>query len=258
MQNEKIKEIMNSNSPMDQFFQILELPDIEFIKIYEPVKQRLLEAFKSPEVRKALLDSYKTIPDINIQQEKDCVEKMLREISEDTTVCKEKKELLTLILENSISLISETIENPREFIEVKIQKISENAKLPKYAHDSDAGADVYASEEVTIEPYATELVKTGIKLSIPKGYEIQLRPRSGLSLKTNLRIANAPATIDADFRGEIGVIINNNGSTPYTINVGDRIAQMVISPVPMIKWVESDSLDKTERGENGYGSTDKS
>ena len=118
-------------------------------------------------------------------------------------------------------------------------------------------ADIFAAEEIIIKPNETQMVRTGIQVAIPVGYEIQIRPRSGLSFKTGLRIANTPGTIDSDYRGEVGVIMTNIGKTDETIKVGDKIAQMVISPVPMIKWVETDVLSETERGEGGFGSTDK-
>ena len=132
--------------------------------------------------------------------------------------------------------------------------------MPSYAHDGDAGADIRASlaEPMTIEPHTWKAVPTGLFANIPYGYEIQIRPRSGLSLKTNLRIANAPGTIDAEYRGEVGVIVENTGNLTATISKGDKIAQMVVMPVPMIKWEEVDELSQTSRGEGGYGSTDKS
>ena len=138
------------------------------------------------------------------------------------------------------------------------RKITEDAVLPTYAHDTDAGADIYAVEDYKLAPHSTTIVKTGLKIAIPAGYEIQIRPRSGLSLKTNLRIANAPGTIDAEYRGEVGVIVENTGNLTATISKGDKIAQMVVMPVPMIKWEEVDELSQTSRGEGGYGSTDKS
>jgi dUTP pyrophosphatase len=114
---------------------------------------------------------------------------------------------------------------------------------------------VFANETVTLNGGDTVIVKTGIKVAIPIGYEIQIRPRSGLSYKTGLRVANAPGTIDSDYRGEVGVIMYNTSDENITIFKGDKIAQMVLSEVPMIKWNEVESLDETERGEGGFGST---
>jgi len=95
-----------------------------------------------------------------------------------------------------------------------------------------------------------------LRLAIPKGYEIQVRPRSGLSLKTNLRIANAPGTIDADYRGELCILMSNIGTKPYTINAGDKVAQLVIAPTPMMVFEETSISTETDRGEGGFGSTD--
>ena len=121
------------------------------------------------------------------------------------------------------------------------------------ANPTDAGADISAVEDTTIEPNETKIVKTGIAVSMPRGYMIQVYPRSGLSAKTGLRIANSPGTIDASYNKEIGVIITNTAATPYTIEKGTRIAQLVIMPVPMIKWKVVEELEDSGRG--GFGST---
>jgi dUTP pyrophosphatase len=182
----------------------------------------------------------------------------LNEIEGDETLSPNKKEMLTTLIKGSLELTFDMVKNPRERISVKIQKIVPEAILPSYAHDSDAGADIYSLEEVTLKPHTTALIRTGIKVAIPGGYEIQIRPRSGLSLKTPLRVANAPGTIDSAYRGEVCVIMENTGNISQTIKAGDKIAQMVIAPVPMIVWEETDTLDDTDRGDGGFGSTDKS
>ena len=156
------------------------------------------------------------------------------------------------MLQSYSDLIVDLTKNPRLKINVQIEKLNENAKLPEYAHPSDAGADIFSAEEVTINPSETKLVKTGLKVAIPAGYAIFIYPRSGLSLKTGLRIANSVGVIDESFHKEIMVIMENTGSEPYNINIGDRIAQMIIQPVPMINWIE-DIVEDTGRG--GFGST---
>jgi dUTP pyrophosphatase len=131
--------------------------------------------------------------------------------------------------------------------------------LPQYETGFASGMDVRANTQVTLEPKETKLIPTGIHVAIPEGYEIQVRPRSGMSLKTALRVANAPGTIDADYRGEICIIAQNtHGSIPMTIGKGERIAQLVLQEVPRIEWAKVDSLDelgKTVRGAGAFGST---
>lgn len=129
--------------------------------------------------------------------------------------------------------------------------------LPKYESEHASGMDLRANvfETLNIHPGDTVLVPTGIFVAIPPGYEIQIRPRSGYSLKTPLRVANTPGTIDADYRGEIKVIIQNTGNDWYQIAHGDRIAQMVVAPVVRGMFVEVSDLDETDRGDGGFGSS---
>lgn len=254
---DKIKQMQGEGGPMDQLFQILELPDEQFDAISSEINETFKNAFFAPETKKALLNSLATMPNVDIEKEREYVKALIEEIQNDGELSANKKDFLTSIMNQSVELLDSVLKNPREEVEVKITKIHENAIIPTYAHDSDAGADIYAVEDITIKPNSTEIIPTGIKVEIPLGYEIQIRPRSGLSAKTKLRIANAPGTIDAEYRGEIGVIMTNTGNLSHTINKGDKIAQMVIMPVPMIKWIETKELSETERGEGGYGSTDQ-
>ena len=254
---DKIKQMQGEGGPMDQLFQILELPDEQFDAISSEINETFKNAFFAPETKKALLNSLATMPNVDIEKEREYVKALIEEIQNDEELSANKKDFLTSIMNQSVELLDSVLKNPREEVEVKITKIHENAVIPTYAHDSDAGADIYAIEDITIKPNSTEIIPTGIKVEIPLGYEIQIRPRSGLSAKTKLRIANAPGTIDAEYRGEIGVIMTNTGNLSHTINKGDKIAQMVIMPVPMIKWIETEELGETERGEGGYGSTDQ-
>lgn len=161
-------------------------------------------------------------------------------------------------------------------VEIYLEKCHKNAIIPTYANDGDAGMDVYAVEDVEIEEGKTKIVKTGLKMIIPKGYEIQVRPRSGLSFKKKLRIANSPGTIDSGYRDEIGIIVENtscvwegrNGgeslaldskakSGIFRIKKGDRIAQFVLSKVPVAEFKIVDSVKdfgEKDRG-GGFGST---
>ncbi|MBQ9564726.1 MAG: dUTP diphosphatase [Synergistaceae bacterium] len=127
--------------------------------------------------------------------------------------------------------------------------------LPAYATAGAAGVDLRASEPRVIQPGELALVPTGIRIALPDGYEAQIRPRSGLALKHGITLPNSPGTIDSDYRGEVGVILMNLGSEPFAIQPGDRIAQMVFAPVTRAVWEEAESLDTTERGAGGFGST---
>jgi len=129
--------------------------------------------------------------------------------------------------------------------------------LPVYMSADSAGADVVAAvaEDLVLAPLARALVPTGFALEIPAGYEVQLRPRSGLALEAGLTLLNAPGTIDADYRGPVGLIVANLGSEPYTIRRGDRIAQMVVAPVIQALFREVTELGMSDRGAGGFGST---
>ena len=141
-------------------------------------------------------------------------------------------------------------------MKVKIINKSKN-DLPFYATKGSAGMDVYSNEELEIEPLSTIIVKTGLFVKIPEGYEIQVRPRSGLSAKSKLRIANSPGTIDSDYLGEIGIIIDNISDTYYhLIKKGERIAQLVLKKVEQIEWEEVEEFSEiTERNVGGFGSS---
>ena len=141
-------------------------------------------------------------------------------------------------------------------VTVYIEICREDVKLPQYANLFDAGMDVAAAEDIKIFPAQTIVVPTGLKMAIPEGYEIQVRPRSGLSLKTPLRIANAPGTIDTFYRDEVGVIVTNTSGAFYRVKKGDRIAQIVLNEIPRIRWEQVDNITtiKGNRG-GGFGST---
>lgn len=137
-----------------------------------------------------------------------------------------------------------------------IQRLDKGLPLPAYAHDGDAGADLYAREPVHLEPGARQLVPTGIALALPDGYVGLVHPRSGLAHKVGLSIVNAPGTVDAGYRGEIKVsLINLDPHTAIKLERGDRIAQLVIQRVERADFVEVDELDTTSRGDGGHGST---
>jgi dUTP pyrophosphatase len=141
---------------------------------------------------------------------------------------------------------------------VGVPTIVENEDfLPVYSSELAAGADVRAciTQDLIIEPGSSLLIPTGIKVSIPEGFEIQVRPRSGLALKNQITVLNSPGTIDADYRGEVGVILINHGKQPFTVTRGMRIAQIVLAPVFQAEYIREGSLAATSRGEKGFGHT---
>lgn len=131
------------------------------------------------------------------------------------------------------------------------------AKLPEYATDEAAGLDIHAylQEQVVLHPGERKLIPTGLRFAIPEGYEMQVRPRSGIALKYGVTVLNTPGTVDADYRGDIGVILINLGQEDFVINNGDRIAQMLVAPTIKVAWNEVLVLDDTARGEGAFGHT---
>ena len=139
----------------------------------------------------------------------------------------------------------------------KVKKLREDAILPKYASSGHSGADLFTPEAVVIRAGERKLVKTGIAIALPEGYEAQVRSKSGLALKAGLMVLNSPGTVDEKYRGEVGVIIFNTDENDYEFNAGDKIAQLVISPISQSHFIEVDELDETDRGQGGFGSTGK-
>lgn len=145
-------------------------------------------------------------------------------------------------------------------IAMKVKVINQSKhQLPAYETNASAGVDLRANIEsaITIQPLERALIKTGLFLEIPEGYEAQVRPRSGLALKKGITVLNSPGTIDADYRGEVGVILVNLSNEAFVIEDGDRIAQMIFARFEQAQWEEVQELSTTERGEGGFGSTGK-
>lgn len=192
------------------------------------------------------------------------------------TISEKKRTFIKRIIGLTYNAVSEAEGISKRNIIIPISYCHENAKMPAYAHLSDAGMDIYALEDITIAPGETKLIPTGLKIAIPLGYEMQVRPKSGRCLKTKLRVANTPGTIDAGYRDEIGVIIDNiepfiksadireDGSlynvqfgSSYTIGKGEKFAQLVLSEVPKAIFYEVDSIDEipNDGRTGGFGST---
>lgn len=143
-------------------------------------------------------------------------------------------------------------------ITVKVTNLS-NHPLPNYATTQAAGLDLRANliEPIVLAPLQRRLIPTGLFIELPEGYEAQVRPRSGLALKHGITVLNSPGTIDADYRGEVGVLLVNLSDSSFTIENGERIAQLVVAKYAQIEWIESDRLSHSERGTGGFGSTGK-
>jgi dUTP pyrophosphatase len=141
-------------------------------------------------------------------------------------------------------------------MKIKIKLLQPDVSLPVYKHKGDAGMDLCnAGEEITLKSLERTLIPTGIKVAIPENYELQIRPRSGMALKKGLTVLNTPGTIDAGYRGEIGIIVFNATKDEVVIEKGERIAQAVLNKIEHIDWEKVDELDETTRNEGGFGST---
>lgn len=140
-------------------------------------------------------------------------------------------------------------------MKVRVKKIHKDAKIPNYAHQGDSGMDLYSVEEATIEPGERKMVGTGLQISLPKGFEAQVRPKSGLAANFGVTVLNTPGTIDSSYRGEIVIIVANLGKESFKVEKGKKIAQMVIARVEEAEIKEVEELDDTARKDGGFGST---
>tara|TARA_Y100000310_G_scaffold307370_1_gene349399 strand:- start:5940 stop:6392 length:453 start_codon:yes stop_codon:yes gene_type:complete len=141
-------------------------------------------------------------------------------------------------------------------IEIKVRKLKEHAILPRYEHPGeDAGMDFFSCEDYELEPGKRCFISTGIQLEFPRGYELQIRPRSGLALKKGISIVNSPGTVDAGYRGEIGIILINHGEEIFQVKKGDKVAQGILNEIIYGEIIEAEKLSESERGERGYGSS---
>jgi dUTP pyrophosphatase len=146
-----------------------------------------------------------------------------------------------------------------EDVDIPVQRLagSEDLPLPRYMTERAAGMDVHAAvtEATSVPPGGRRLIPTGLKVALPEGYEAEIRPRSGLAVRYGVTVLNSPGTIDADYRGEIGILLINHGTEPFVVKRGERIAQMVVRRVQRARWCEARALDETGRGEGGFGHT---
>lgn len=271
----------NFDDSIQDFIEILMMEDDAFELVSQAIMQELVRELQDPNSRATMLEGMvgDGAEDLKKAQEavKELTENLKKEgVSEDRVK----------FVENFFGLIFATFQDlvihGRRFVRVFVESCRERGDipLPKYMSEGDSGMDVYALEEVTIDPGETKLIPTGIKVSIPAGYEIQVRNKSGMALKTKLRVANTPGTIDSSYRGEISVIMENVDppikeidydfdeegrpiinsilhGKPFVIDKGQRFAQLVVTQVDLAVITEVDQIDATdsERKEGGFGST---
>ena len=271
---------LEHNEAFIQLVALLNLSDQQFETIAPAMLSGVEQSMNSPQMRIAMSDVFQNTG-IKIEN----LEGFLLELVEQITLSDKLNitEIKKSFLINLVAIVCNAFESNenivKRVIKIPIEKCHEEAKAPTYAHITDSGMDVYALEDITINPGETKLVPIGIKVAIPNGYELQVRPKSGRSLKTKLRIANTPGTIDAGYRDEIGIIVENiepkiadisygfnaKGETviksiehgkSYTIGKGEKFAQLVLTEIPKVSWYKVDSvLELGEDRGGGFGST---
>lgn len=169
-----------------------------------------------------------------------------------------KPEQISQILNDSLGDMSQEMYQDSVTLDLKVQKVTSNAVLPKYAFTKDSGFDLHSTEEVHIGPFGRALVPTGLRVKLPENCELQVRPKSGLAINKGLTVLNTPGTVDNGYTGEIKVIVFNTNNFEVTIDKGMKVAQGVICPVfygEFVKVTEVDDVENTDRGDNGFGST---
>ena len=252
MQGNKLNSEKDVENAAAGLAYIFDMPDEMFKMVYPQMKEEFIKTVKNGEFEKEAFQQ-----GVSAKEKLEAINsfKDLREEIKDE-LSAEKLDFLSLLIESMESILNSI--GYRDSVIVAVEFCHENAKEPTYANPDDAGCDVYAVEDTLIAPGETKIIPTGLKVAIPAGWMISVRPRSGMSAKTGIRIANAPGTIDTGYRNEVGIILHNTGDTPYGIHIGDRIAQFVIEPAPMIKFKKVESVEGI--GENrggGFGHSGK-
>ena len=279
--NQFIKELdLENNETFQQFSVMLNLPDDQFEPLKPVVLDSLERSFNTPEVRLNFARALNSM-ELNLEDLEDFLNGMIMALQDSTlhNLSKTKIDFLTSIIGILHNAFTASEGISKRIIKVPIEKCDDRAKAPTYANTTDSGMDVYALEDITIAPGETKLIPIGIKVALPRGYELQVRPKSGRSLKSKLRIANTPGTIDAGYRDEIGIIVENiepvisdisyeyddegnlkitsiDFGSSHTIGAGEKFAQLVLAEVPKVSWLQVDSV--TGIGEDrggGFGST---
>lgn len=275
------KDIMNllsfdgDNDSAAALFSVIYLDDPEFTIVSELLLSNLEKTLNDQTAKLALVQSLNSsgLKAEDLVASVQDIAEQIQNTAEFKQFDVAKRDYLTKIVTIFVNAVMETEGIAKRIITVPIELCHEDAKIPTYAHAGDAGMDIYAVEDITIKPGETVIVPTGLKTAIPLGYELQVRPRSGLSAKSPLRIANSIGTIDANYRGEIGVIITNSNppitkiefdekgnvidyiyGEDYTITKGMRFAQLVLKEVPTCSFLQAESVaDIGEDRNSGFG-----
>lgn len=279
--NQFIKELdLENNEIFQQFSVMLNLPDEQFEPLKPVVLDSLERSFNTPEVRLNFARALNSM-ELNLEDLEDFLNGMTIALQDSAlhNLSKSKIDFLTSIIGILHNAFTASEGISKRIVKIPIEKCDDRAKAPTYANTTDSGMDVYALEDITIAPGETKLIPIGIKVALPRGYELQVRPKSGRSLKSKLRIANTPGTIDAGYRDEIGIIVENiepvisdisyeyddegnlkitsiDFGSSHTIGAGEKFAQLVLAEVPKVSWLQVDSV--TGIGEDrggGFGST---
>lgn len=279
--NQFIKELdLENNETFQQFSVMLNLPDEQFEPLKPVVLDSLERSFNTPEVRLNFARALNSM-ELNLEDLEDFLNGMILALQDSAlhNLSKTKIDFLTSIISILHNAFTSSEGISKRIVKIPIEKCDDRAKAPTYANTTDSGMDVYALEDITIAPGETKLIPIGIKVALPRGYELQVRPKSGRSLKSKLRIANTPGTIDAGYRDEIGIIVENiepvisdisyeyddegnlkitsiDFGSSHTIGAGEKFAQLVLAEVPKVSWLQVDSV--TGIGEDrggGFGST---
>ena len=279
--NQFIKELdLENNEIFQQFSVMLNLPDEQFEPLKPVVLDSLERSFNTPEVRLSFARALNSM-ELTLEDLEDFLNGMIMTLQDSAlhNLSKTKIDFLTSIIGILHNAFTASEGIAKRIVKIPIEKCDDRAKAPTYANTTDSGMDVYALEDITIAPGETKLIPIGIKVALPRGYELQVRPKSGRSLKSKLRIANTPGTIDAGYRDEIGIIVENiepvisdisyeydnegnlkitsiDFGSSHTIGAGEKFAQLVLAEVPKASWLQVDSV--TGIGEDrggGFGST---
>ena len=267
---------LDGNS-IDAIAVLLSMDDAQFELVSPGILDSFLRSLNTTNARLMLAQSINATGS-TAESVQDEFLQLVNEIDIITDLTAPKRDFLKKLLHGINTAISETEGIAKRYIQIPFVKCHPDAKMPEYAHPDDSGMDVYAVDDYVIHPGETKLIPTGIKVAVPNGYEIQIRPKSGRALKTKMRIANSIGTVDAGFRGELQVIIENieppikditydfddNGrpiitsilrGSDMTIGKGEKFAQLVLMEVPKAVLFQVENLDDTERGNGGFGST---